>query len=184
MTEVETFEPKPISRDAIPEAIKKAEHYRLLNQPAPAESICLDVLETDPDNQEALVVLILAMTDQFERHESASRSAKEYLERLEDEYQRTYYRGLSCERHAQAFLGRSMSRMFAYDGFREAMDWYEKAQRIRPQNNDEAISEATARTTAPTMLPGSVLPMREPAGKVVRNASGTIYVNPHRIDGR
>ncbi len=42
---------KSLSREAIPAALEKAERYRLLNEPAEAESICLDILETDPENQ-------------------------------------------------------------------------------------------------------------------------------------
>src|ERR1700722_16262182 len=56
---------KPISPDAVPLALEKAERYRLLNEPAQAESICLDVLAVDPDNQRALVMLLLALSDQF-----------------------------------------------------------------------------------------------------------------------
>ena len=56
---------KPISRDAIPAALEKVERYRLLNEPALAESICHDVLAVDPHNQQALVMLLLALTDQF-----------------------------------------------------------------------------------------------------------------------
>ena len=59
------FELKPLSPDAIPQALEKAHHYRLLNEPAEAESICLDVLEIDPDNQQALVTLLLALTDRL-----------------------------------------------------------------------------------------------------------------------
>ena len=62
---------KRISKAAIPEALAKAERYRLLNEPIQAESICLDVLEVDPDDQQALVVLILAITDQFGTERSA-----------------------------------------------------------------------------------------------------------------
>ena len=43
---------KTISRDAIPLALEKAERYRLLNEPAQAESICLDVLAVDPRTSE------------------------------------------------------------------------------------------------------------------------------------
>ena len=53
------FEPKPISRDAIPAALAKAERYRLLNEPGEAESICLDILQIEPANQEAIVTLLL-----------------------------------------------------------------------------------------------------------------------------
>jgi hypothetical protein len=60
-----TFDPKPISREGVPAALQKAERYRLINDPSSAESICLDVLTVDPGNQQALVTLLLAITDQF-----------------------------------------------------------------------------------------------------------------------
>ena len=47
------FELKPLSEDAIPAALEKAMRYRLLNEPGEAESISLDVLRTDPQNQQA-----------------------------------------------------------------------------------------------------------------------------------
>src|SRR2546422_11377615 len=61
------FELKPLTEEALPKALEKAERYRLLNEPALAESICLDVLRIDPENQQALVILLLALTDQFEQ---------------------------------------------------------------------------------------------------------------------
>ena len=39
---------KRLSDEAIPAALEKALHYRLLNEPAEAESICHDVLHMDP----------------------------------------------------------------------------------------------------------------------------------------
>ena len=50
---------KPLSRDAMPAARAKAERYRLLNEPAEAESICLDALHIAPADQDALVDLDL-----------------------------------------------------------------------------------------------------------------------------
>jgi hypothetical protein len=50
------FELKAISRDAIPEAIAEAEHYRLLREPVQAESICQDITGIDPNDQEALII--------------------------------------------------------------------------------------------------------------------------------
>ena len=86
------LQPKPISSDAIPAALAKAERYRLLNEPGEAESICLDVLQIEPDNQDALVTLILALTDQFREETTASRHAAaragELVPRLADEYDR------------------------------------------------------------------------------------------------
>ena len=54
---------KTLSTEAVPAALEKAEHYRLLNEPEEAESICQDVLAADPANQRALIVLLLARTD-------------------------------------------------------------------------------------------------------------------------
>jgi hypothetical protein len=42
---------KSLHKDAIPAALGKAERYRLLNEPGEAESICLDILHVDPENQ-------------------------------------------------------------------------------------------------------------------------------------
>src|ERR1700756_2470305 len=56
---------KSISRAGIPEAISKAELYRYLNEPGEAESICRDILAADAENQTALRLLGLSITDQF-----------------------------------------------------------------------------------------------------------------------
>ena len=134
------FELKPISSAAVPKAIKRAEQYRLLNEPEQAESICLDILTAQPGDQYALTVLILAITDQFGREGSAGvRLANEYVTKLDDEYQRYYYGGLVLERQARAYMGRGKSRFAAYDCFRDAMDHYEKAERIRPEDDDSAL---------------------------------------------
>jgi hypothetical protein len=137
----ETFALKSISKLGIPRAVEKAERYRLLNDPEGAESICLDILAVEPDNQAALVVLILAITDQFVGQSATQpiQRANECLVRLANEYERTYYEGLIHERRARAYLARGPSRVFAYNGFRDAMDAYEKASAIRPQGNDDAI---------------------------------------------
>ena len=137
----EPFNLKPISIGSIPRALEKAERYRLLNEPEQAESICLDILEVESDNQGALVTLILALTDQFGTP-GASLSAQragDYQVRLTDEYQRNYYGGIVRERQAWAYLRRGMARAFAYDAFREAMDCFEKAAAIRPGGDDEAL---------------------------------------------
>src|SRR5438132_8202540 len=104
------FELKPISTAAVPKAIKRAEQYRLLNEPEQAESICLDILAAQPGDQYTLTVLILAITDQFGREGSGgARQANEFVSRLDDEYQRLYYGGLVLERQARAYLRRGKS---------------------------------------------------------------------------
>jgi hypothetical protein len=138
----EHFSLKPISKDAIPRAIQKAERYRLLNQSWAAESICRDVLEIDPANQQVLVMLVLALTDQLaEGHATVMKSVNETLPRITDPYQRAYYTGISSERNGRAHLHRGGmgTGAMAYDSFREAMKWYEKAEAIRPAGNDDAI---------------------------------------------
>jgi hypothetical protein len=134
------FELKPLSREGIPKALEKAERYRLLNEPGESESICLDILRIDPENQPALVMLLLARTDQFERSTVSVNQAREVLPRLHDEYDRAYYAGIICERRAKALAhsGPGAERV-AYDWFLEAMGWYEKAEAIRPAGNDDAL---------------------------------------------
>ena len=74
------FELKRLSKEAIPAALDKALRYRLLDEPAEAESICRDVLSIDPDNQEALVLLLLALTDGFSKGQASGvREANEVL---------------------------------------------------------------------------------------------------------
>ena len=136
------YELKPISPESIPRAIQKAERYRLLNQSWAAESICLDILEVDPDNQQVLVMLILALTDlQSGVAASGVKRAKDYLSRLTDDYQRAYYSGVVAERRGQALLaqGGMGSGGMSYESLREAMQFYERAEAIRPAGNDDAI---------------------------------------------
>ncbi len=136
------FELKFLHKEAVPAALEKAKHYRLLNEPGAAESICLDILQAEPANQEALVTLILAMSDRFARDYSIGDSRiQDYLSQISDEYERTYYTGIIYERRAKAVLNRKMSgsEHTAYEFFRQAMNWFEKAEAIRPAGNDDAI---------------------------------------------
>jgi hypothetical protein len=135
------FELKPISADAIAQALEKAQHYRLLNEPGEAESICLDVLAADAENQQALVIMLLAITDRLGKgYAIGDSTASDILPRLTDEYQRAYYSGILSERKAKAILtSRAPGATFdAYNWLRDAMNWYEKAEAIRPPGNDEA----------------------------------------------
>jgi tetratricopeptide (TPR) repeat protein len=137
-----TFELKSLSPDAIPRALDKAERYRLLNEPGEAESICRDALEVDPDNQQALVMLLLALTDQFDEHGSSALSAaREVVDRLRDDYERAYYTGIIFERRAKAQLrhGTRGAGPRAYEWLRQAMEHFERAEAVRPPGNDDAI---------------------------------------------
>ncbi len=133
---------KPIARAAIPAALQKAERYRLLDDSVAAESICLDVLEVEPDNQPALVTLLLAITDQIV-HDAAGgvARARAVLPRIADPYRRHYYAGIICERRAkaQAHQRGPRSADVAASWLREAMHHYEAAEAIRPAGDDDAI---------------------------------------------
>jgi hypothetical protein len=133
------FELKPIRKEAIPKALEKAHLYRLLDEPAQAESICRDVLRADPDNQQALITLLLALTDQFDQGIPFT-GPQELLPRLHGEYERAYYTGIIYERKARAQLSQGLpgARFTAYELFREAMFWYERAEAIRPVDSDDA----------------------------------------------
>jgi len=135
------FQLKTLSREAVAGALAKAERYRLLNEPGEAESICLDALEVDPDNQEALVTLLLAITEQFDYDHGNVAHAWDAVSRLRDEYERAYYTGIIHERRAKALLrsGTPRGGPRAYEWLREAMTWYERAESIRPKNTDDAL---------------------------------------------
>src|SRR6266487_3782145 len=133
---------KQLSKNAIPAALEKAERYRLLNEPAEAESICLDVLAAEPENQEALIILLLAVTDRFSKSYGVSDTqAREILRRITGEYEQAYYNGILAERRAKAQLARGTPGCAhqAYESLREAMHWFEKAEAIRPPGNDDAL---------------------------------------------
>jgi len=133
---------KKISADSIPSAIEKAERYRLLNEPSLSESICADILEIDPTNNKAIITLLLAITDQFGAASSDDiNRAKQLAEDLNDGYQQQYYSGIICERKAKSILHKSIpdSEFIAYEWLRDAMDFYEAAEAIRPAGNDDSI---------------------------------------------
>ena len=134
------FDLKPISAASIPEAFTKVERYRFLNEPSLAESICLDILAIVPTDQQALISLLLARTDQF-GSEMTVAMAQEVLSRIEGDYERAYYAGIISERVGHAYLrqagpGRASA---AYHALREAMTHFERAEDLRPPGNDDAI---------------------------------------------
>lgn len=132
---------KPLSEEAIPAALEKAEHYRLLNEPAEAESICLDVLQTNPENQKALITLLLAVSDRFTKGYGVSDTqVKQLLCQLKGDYERAYYSGILAERRAKMKLAQGPPASFwAHDLFCEAMGCFEKAEALRPPGNDDAL---------------------------------------------
>jgi hypothetical protein len=133
---------KTITKEAIPAALERARQYRLLGDPLEAESICRDILEVDPDNQDAQITLLLALTDSFKQDLStAFAQAQEVLGQLGDQYCQAYYGGVICERRAKVHLERGGpgSGRMAYEWFRKAMDLYEKALTSCSPGNQDAV---------------------------------------------
>jgi hypothetical protein len=135
------FQLKKISKESIPAALEKAERYRFLNEPALAESICSDILDVDPENSHAVIIMLLATTDQFGSSTEDLGQARELLSRLTNDYERYYYGGIICERKGKAAFAKNVpdAGFTAYEWLRDAMELYHKAEEVRPLGNDDAL---------------------------------------------
>ncbi len=131
---------KTISKAGITEALAKAKHYRYLNQAEEAESICRDILAVEPENQKALRLLGLAITDQFTGAVSDRRQeAQDCFEKLLSPYERSYYLGILYERRAKAQMRAGHLAHSLLASFEKAMHCFEEAEKIRPEGNDDAL---------------------------------------------
>jgi hypothetical protein len=153
------LELKRLSNDAVPSALAKAERYRLLNEPVMAESICLDILAIEPDNQAALTTLILAITDQFGQEGTGRHTARaqELVPQLADEYSRVYYGAIISERRGWALIN-SVAATAARDWLVEALRGFERAIELRPAGNDDAILRWNACARTLDRLPDTRVP--------------------------
>ena len=132
------FKLKLLSKEAVPAALEKANRYRLLNEPGAAESIYLDVLAVEPENQDALKNIVLAMSDRFGKDYAVGDThINDYLAKITDSYEKAYYTGIVYERRAKAVLEKGG--VNAFELFAQAMEWFEKAEAMRPHGNDDAI---------------------------------------------
>jgi hypothetical protein len=135
------FALKPLSRDAVPAALARAERYRLLNESEEAESICRDVLAVEPGNQQALVSLVLALSDRFTHDRRVFTEALGLTGSMKGAYDRAYYSGILWERRAKARYseGGPGAGPVTYDWMRRAMEFFDEAEKLRPPGNDEAL---------------------------------------------
>jgi tetratricopeptide (TPR) repeat protein len=130
---------KRLSPKNLDAALDRARHYRDLNQPEEAESICRDVLDVDPHHQEARKTLGLALTDRFPRHwHSLFEEATASFEKLTSEYERTYYTAVAWERLAKAQLDQGQAHNAAH-AFERALELYERAQELSPDAADPIL---------------------------------------------
>lgn len=138
MVELKTLKP-----EAVPSALEKAQRYRLLNEPDETESICLDILAVVPDHQDALILLLLALTDKFPDNglNPAFEQARNVLARLDSAYCNAYYTGILYERRAKFHLkqGGPGSGAVAYDWFVKAMKSFGEALAGCDPDNQDAV---------------------------------------------
>ena len=137
------LELKTLSVEALPAALEMAKRYRLLNEPDEAESICLDILEVEPGNQDALIVLLLARTDKFSFSglDPAFESARKVVAKLDTLYCKAYYTGIIFERRAKYHFkkGAPGSGAVAYEWYAKALNEFGKALDGCDPDNQDAI---------------------------------------------
>ena len=131
---------KSISHAGIAEALAKVELYRYLNEPEESESICRDILAVEPQQQLALRLLGLSITDQFTGGVSdRCQEAEGLFARLSDRYEQFYYKGLLQERRAKAQLRAGQLPHAVLPLLERALHCFAEAEKIRPTGNDDAI---------------------------------------------
>jgi len=159
-----SYELKPLADKNLGSAIELAKHYRALNEPDEAESICRDVLEVAPDNVDALRTLGLALTDRFSAQwMSLFDEACSTFLKLPTAYERAYYVGIAWERYAKAQLevGRAHNAIHAFE---EAIERFEEASQHAAKDDPAPLLHhnrcVRALTTHPELMRASVVPKR------------------------
>lgn len=142
---------KHLPLDKVPAALRKAAKALLHDEPDQAESICEDILLTDPNNQTALRLLIIVLTDRFCQEEKAGFTlARKLIPRLYEERDRAYFSGLINDRQGNALVDSLYpeSREDAFECLREAMECYERAAELSGECDSDAFFRwnACART--------------------------------------
>lgn len=136
---MESYTLRSLPARGVERALAKAEQYRALNEPEDAESICRDVLALEPTLQPALVLLGLSLTDQFPK--AGSRLLDETVavfQRLDGEYERAYYVGITWERCAKAHHDHGQVRL-AVHAFERALSFFEKAIDLAPADVPDPV---------------------------------------------
>ncbi len=128
---------KPLGARNLETAVTMARHYRDLNQPEEAESICRDVLAVAPDHEGALRTLGLALTDRFATRGATFEEAAEVFAKLSSEYDRVYFTGVAWERYGKSELGFSPHN--ALHAYEQALSAYARAEQLGPKDHPEPI---------------------------------------------
>ncbi len=138
MVELKTLKP-----EAVASALEMAKRYRLLNEPDEAESICMDILAVEPDHQDALITLLLAVTDKFTESglQPNFEKSREIVDKLSSAYCKSYYTGIIFERRAKYHLklGAPKSGNVAHAWFVKALQAYGEALAGCDPDNQDAV---------------------------------------------
>ena len=131
---------KSITPSGIAQALSKAQLYRYLKEPEESESICQDILAIEPENQAALRLLGLSITDQFVGEPSGRcAEAESVFRKLTDPYAQHYYLGILSERRAKTQMRNGRPAYIVVALIEDAMCHFEEAEKIRPADNDESV---------------------------------------------
>jgi tetratricopeptide (TPR) repeat protein len=159
-----SFALKKLPPGSVDAALTKAAHYRDLNQPEEAESICRDVLEIEPASQEAWRLLGLALTDRLQtRNVGLLEDAIAAFGRLADEYDRIYHSGIAWERAGKAHMDRNEAHS-AVTSFEHALGLFERAEKLRPMSPDPLLRWnrcVRLLTTHPSLVAAVSAPLEE-----------------------
>jgi hypothetical protein len=156
------FELKSLSHDAVPAALEKANRYRLLNEPSAAESIYLDILAVEPDNQEALKNIVLAMSDRFGKDYAVGDThINEYVTQITDGYEKAYYTGIVYERRAKATLAKGGLQAYScllrlWDGLKRPKRYGRPGTTIRYSVGMAALELSNATSFNRTLYPPAI----------------------------
>ena len=134
---------KTIKPEAVSSALEMAKGYRMLNEPDEAESICLDILAVKPDHQDALITMLLALTDKFNDSglDPAFDNALAVVDQLDTAYCKFYYKGIILERRAKYHLkqGGPGGGAIAHEWFAKAMEAFGQAMAGCDPDNQDAV---------------------------------------------
>ena len=127
------------SQKSVVDAIERARHYRDLNQPEEAESICRDVLAIEPSHVEALKLLGLALTDRFPvAWRNVFDEAVATFAKLPSEYDRIYYTGVAWERLGKAQYDANQVASAA-NALEHALEHFDDAMKLAPEAADPVL---------------------------------------------
>ena len=134
---------KTIKPEAVSSALKMAKRYRMLNEPDEAESICLDILAVESGHQDALITMLLALTDKFNDNglDPSFDTALEVVDQLDTAYCKFYYQGIVFERRAKFHLkqGGPGGGAIAHEWFVKAMESFAEAMAGCDPDNQDAV---------------------------------------------